>query len=201
MSLGAFLNARIGKLTASRMAEAMSFLKNGKPSAERENLMIELLAERLTGDAVTHYVNDLMRHGLEYEPMMKAVIAAETDYVLRPCETIDHPTIQNFASTPDSLVDDDAVFEGKCPQSKTHLKWMLTGGVPEQHQPQILAQLACTQRTRAVFASFDPRMPPHQRLYVVEWTPEPEEIFKVEAAAMLFLNQLDSLFDQLAEAA
>ena len=34
-ALAAWLRARAGKLTASRMADAMSFKKNGEPTAEQ----------------------------------------------------------------------------------------------------------------------------------------------------------------------
>ena len=43
---GAWLNARVGHLTASRMADAMAVLKSGKASEARNKLMIELCAER-----------------------------------------------------------------------------------------------------------------------------------------------------------
>ena len=68
---GAWLSQRCGKLTASRMAEALAVRKDKKPAAERLNLLKELLAERLTGDAMPHYVSPEMRHGIEYEPVAK----------------------------------------------------------------------------------------------------------------------------------
>jgi hypothetical protein len=69
----AWLAARAGKLTASRMCDAMDYLKPKKqgdpplPSAKRIKLMHELLAERLTGFSVPHVVTEPMMHGLEYE--------------------------------------------------------------------------------------------------------------------------------------
>jgi hypothetical protein len=39
---GNWWNDRLGKLTGSRMAGAMNFLKSGKESTERENLRYEL---------------------------------------------------------------------------------------------------------------------------------------------------------------
>jgi hypothetical protein len=49
---GAWFNQRTGKLTASRMAAAMSFLKTGKESAARRDLKVEILAERLTDNII-----------------------------------------------------------------------------------------------------------------------------------------------------
>ena len=73
--------------------------------------------------------------------------------------------------------------------------------MPDQHKPQVLAQLACTRRTHAVFVSFDPRMPAHRQLFVVEWEPKREEVEAVEEAARQFLRELDEMFDRLSVAA
>ena len=193
----AWLSARCGKLTASRMADAMDVLKSGKGSAARTRLMHEILAERMTGDSVPHYVNDLMRHGLEQEPVAKEAFEVATGSLLIPCGFCDHPFIDNFGATPDSLLDRDALVEFKCPQTTTHIAWKLAGVVPEQHKPQILAQLACTGRTRAVFVSFDPRVPPKQQLFIAEWMPERAEIERVEQAARDFLAEVSAMWEVL----
>ena len=198
---GAWLAARAGCLTASRMADAMSVKKDGKPTADRSKLMIELLAERLTGDAAPHFVNDAMRWGADQEPHAKAAYEAASGNLLDACGFILHPSIEYFGASPDSFLEDDAVVEFKCPTSTTHIGWLLAGVMPDQHKPQVLAQLACTQRTRAVFVSFDPRMPANRQLFIKEWTPDPAEIAAVEGAARDFLKELDAMFQQLAEAA
>lgn len=197
---GSWLNARVGNLTGSNMWRAMSFLKNGKESEERKKYKIELLAERLTGDAVPHYVNDFMRWGSEQEPHAKAAYEAATDRMIRDCRYIPHPEIEFFGGTPDGLLEADSIIEFKCPQTTTMLKWKLAGGVPEDHQAQILAYLACTRREHAVFAAFDPRLPERQRLHIVEWTPDPAEIAAVEGAARQFLAEVDAMFQQLVTA-
>lgn len=193
----AWLASRCGKLTASRMADAMDVTKAGKSSAARTKLLHELLAERLTGDAVPHVVNDFMRWGLEQEPAAKEAFEVATGSLLIPCGFVDHPEIGDFGATPDALLDRDALVEFKCPQTTTHIAWKLAGVVPEQHRPQILAQLACTGRTRAVFVSFDPRVPAKAQLFVREWTPERSEIEAVEEAARQFLREVESMWEAL----
>lgn len=193
----AWLSQRCGKLTASRVTDALDVLKSGKPSAARTRLMHEILAERMTGDSVPHFVNDLMRWGLEQEPHAKDAFEVATGSLLMPCGFYDHPDIDNFGATPDALLDDDAVFEAKCPQTVTHIATMLSGQIPEQYRPQILTQLACTGRTRAVFVSFDPRCPPKQRLWIKAWTPAPSEIEAIEEGARKFLAEVDQLWELL----
>lgn len=193
----AWLSQRTGKLTASRMADAMDKTKAGKSSAARTKLMHEILAERLTGDVVPHYVNEFMRWGIEQEPFAKEAFEVATGSLLIPCGFYDHPEIAEFGATPDALLDRDAVCEFKCPQTTTHIAWKLAGEVPEQHRPQILAQLACTGRTRAVFVSFDPRVPAKSQLFIREWEPKREEVEAVEEAARQFLAEVESMWEVL----
>ena len=195
----AWLSQRCGKLTASRMADAMDLTAKGADSAKRKALKVELLAERMTGDTVPHFVNSFMAWGLEQEPHAKAAFELASGQMIVPCGFFDHPSICDFGATPDGLIP-DGVIEFKCPQTTTHITWMLAGGVPEQHRPQILAQLACTGRSRAVFVSYDPRIrDERKRLYVAEWTPERAEIEAVEQAAIKFLQEVEMMFQQLTE--
>ena len=191
----AWLNQRCGKLTASRMADAMDLTAKGADSAKRKALKVELLAERLTGDAVPHFVNSFMQWGLDQEPAAKAAYELASGQMILPCGFIDHPQIADFGATPDGLIP-GGVIEFKCPATTTHVGWLLAGGVPDQHKPQILAQLACTQRRHAVFVSFDPRIKDERRqLFIVEWTPERSEIEAVEDAARKFLAEVEEMFE------
>jgi hypothetical protein len=94
------------------------------------------------------------------------------------------------------------VIEFKCPQTTTHVSWLLAGGVPDQHKPQILAQLACSGREHAVFVSYDPRVrDPRKQLHIVEWTPKREEVEEIEEHARKFLAEVEAMFEQLTEKA
>lgn len=198
--LAAFLSAREGKLTASNMAAAMSFLKSGKPSSERTALQKAILAERLTGCSVPHYVSPEMKWGTENEPHAKAAYEVETGELIVPCVTIDHPSIDLCAATPDGLVGADGLVETKCPRTETHITWLLAGVVPEQHKPQMILQAACTGRRWIDFVSFDPRLPEKQQLFIRRFEPTAEEIGEVEAAAIVFLDEVQTMFDQLTTA-
>ncbi len=193
----AWLQSRCGKLTASRMADALDFTAKGGEGAKRRALKIELLAERMTGDSVPHFVNSFMQWGLEQEPAAKQAYELATGQMLTDCGLFDHPDIQDFAATPDALLP-GALVEFKCPQTTTHVSWLLAGGVPEQHKPQILAQLACAGRESAVFVSYDPRIRNAARqLFIVEWTPPKSEIEAVESAARTFLAEVDAMWEIL----
>lgn len=188
-----WLAARCGKLTASRCAPIVKRLRNGGLSAERERLMLEVMAERLTGQPVSVPVTAAMQWGLDHEPMALAEYEMRSGKLLGPSRFVEHPRIAGFAATPDAFSAGDAVVEVKCPTTTTHLAYFEQREVPADYRPQILAQLACTGRTSAVFLSFDPRpLDWRLRLLVVHWTPEPAEIAAIEAAAESFLAELAS---------
>jgi predicted phage-related endonuclease len=193
-----WLAERAGKLTASRMADAMAVKKDGTPTEARANLMRDLLAERLTGLTVRHFVTPAMEHGLICEDEAWRAYEASTGNFAQPSRFYEHPTIENFGCTPDREIDADGLGESKCPTTSTFVDWCLKGEVPAKHKPQMLAQLACTGRKWVEFVAYDPRIKsPEGRLFVRRFEPKPEEIEQVEEAARTFLAELDELFFQL----
>jgi putative phage-type endonuclease len=193
---GEWFNARTGKLTASRMRSAMKRLKNGEDSAERKNLKIEILCERMTGDIVDKFVNTAMQWGIEKEPEAKAAYEAKTGRIITDVGFIDHPRIEFCGASPDGFVD-DGLIEIKCPNTSTHVGWILDGGIPEEHKAQMTLQAAVTGRGWVDFVSYDPRMPEAQQLLVRRFYPTPAEIAEIEEEAKKFLNEVDVLFDTI----
>jgi putative phage-type endonuclease len=191
---GAWFNARTGKLTASRMRSAIKRLKNGDDSAERKNLKIEILCERMTGDIMDKFVNQAMQWGIEKEPEAKAAYESKTGRIIRDVGFIDHPRIQFCGASPDGFVDDGLV-EIKCPTTSTHVSWILDGGIPEEHIPQMTLQAAVTGRSWVDFVSYDPRMPEAQQLLVRRFYPTAGQIAEIETEADKFLAEVDALFD------
>ncbi|MFO0450760.1 MAG: lambda exonuclease family protein [Pseudomonadota bacterium] len=190
---------RTGCLTASRMAAAMSRLKNGSDSAERKALKIEVLAERLTGDVVPHFVTGAMQHGIDTEPAARAAYELAHDVLVAECPFIPHPSIDYFGASPDGRIGPKLGVEIKCPTTARFLAWRLAGVVPDEHKPQMIAQCVCAGFDAVDFVAFDPRLPKHLQLFVVRFTPTQEERDAVEAAAREFLAEVSAMFDQLTE--
>jgi len=193
---GEWFNARTGKLTASRMRSAIKRLKNGDDSAERKNLKIEILCERMTGDIVDKFVNQAMQWGIEKEPEAKAAYEKATGRIIRDVGFIDHPRIQFCGASPDGFVD-DGLIEIKCPTTSTHVGWILDGGIPDEHKAQMTLQAAVTGRSWVDFVSYDPRMPEPQKLLVKRFYPTAGEIAEIETEAEKFLAEVDALFETI----
>ena len=70
--------ARLGKVTASRVADVMARTKSGY-SASRANYMAELICERLTGMPAEKFNSAAMQWGTDTEPHAKASYAFMRD--------------------------------------------------------------------------------------------------------------------------
>ena len=196
----AWLSARAGKLTASRMADAMDYLKNGQSSANRVKLLHELLAERLTGQSAPHVVNEAMLWGLEHEDEAVDAFVEKYGRNVRLSRFYEHATIENFGATPDRELD-DGLLEIKCPTTTTYLRWVMAGVVPDQHKPQMAAQLLCSGKKWCGFIAYDPRIRDEgKRLFMRKYEPTDDYMAEVEAAAVKFLDELDAMFDQFVSA-
>jgi putative phage-type endonuclease len=180
------------------MADAMDFGKKGIEGASRRKLKIELVAERMTDTLVSRYVTDAMAWGLEQEPAARARYEEVTGNIVVLCGFALHGEIPYFGASPDGLVGDDGLIEIKCPSTATYMEWIIGGGIPEQHKPQMAAQLAVTGRKWVDFVAFDPRVKveSHQ-IFIRRYEPPEEEIAGVEEAAKQFLAEVDSMFDRV----
>jgi putative phage-type endonuclease len=193
----AWIKARIGHLTASRMRDVLDFTKAGKPSAARTKYLMELVAERLTDSAVDHYVTPDMQHGLDFEDEAAEAYCEVSGNDITRSGFMLHPAIEFCGASPDRFVNHDGLLEIKCPRTTTHISWMLAGVVPEEHQPQMTLQLAVSGRQWCDFVSFDPRVPPRQRVFIRRFTPSQEAIAHIEEAARGFLKEVDELFERV----
>jgi putative phage-type endonuclease len=141
---------RLGKATASRIADVVAKTKTGW-GASRANYMAELIAERLTGNAAESYTNAAMAWGTEKEPEALAAYEFLTNMEIERVPFINHPKIAMSGASPDGLAGDGLV-EVKCPNTATHLETLLGDSVPAKYITQMQWQMACT-RPRSARAS------------------------------------------------
>ena len=192
-----WFTARLGKVTASRVADVVAKTKTGY-SASRENYMADLIVERLTGQKASSFSNAAMEWGVEQEPHARAAYSARTGELVEEVGFIDHPTIAMSGASPDGLVGDGCV-EYKAPNTATHLEYLLAGKPPEKYVTQIMWQLACTGRPWADFVSYDPRLPDHLQMLIVRIPRDDRRIAELETEVRKFLAELDEKVTKLKE--
>lgn len=193
----AWHRARLGKLTASRICDAIAKTKSGW-GATRANLMAQLVCERLTGQPTETFKSAAMIWGTETEPQARAHYALHTCEDVAEVGFIDHPTIPMSGCSPDGLVGSVGLVEIKAPNTATHLDTLLSGRFPPQYYPQIQWQMATCEREWCDAVSFDPRVPDHLRLYVERIPRDDKYIAELEAMAVEFLAELDAKLAKLA---
>jgi len=189
-------NARLGKVTASRVADVIAKTKTGY-GASRANLMADLIVERLTGQPASTFSNAHMEWGTEQEPHARAAYSVRIGELVEEVGFVDHPSVANSGASPDGLVGDDGLVEFKCPATATHLDTLLAQAVPAKYIAQMQWQMACTGRKYCDFCSYDPRLPEHLRMFVQRVERDDEYIKMLETEVTKFLAELDEKLKQL----
>jgi len=190
--------ARLGKVTASRVADVVAKTKTGY-SASRANYMAELICERLTGKQGDSYQNAAMVWGTETEPMARAAYEAETGALVEGVGFVPHPTLAMAGASPDGLVSYDGLVEIKCPNTATHIDTILTETIPAKYVTQMQWQMACTTRDWCDFISYDPRVPEKMQLWVKRVERDDKLIMQLEEEVFNFLEELETKIDKLTE--
>ena len=182
--------ARVGKVTASRVADVIAKTKTGW-GASRKNYAAELVAERLTGTPAQSYTNAAMQWGIDTEPQGRAAYEFITDSIVQEVGFIDHPDIPMTGASPDGYVGENGLAEIKCPNTATHIETLLNKAIPGKYITQMQWQLACTGKAWCDFVSFDPRMPEHLRLFVQRVHVDPDRIAELEQLVREFLAEVE----------
>lgn len=174
--------ARVGKITASRFADAIDMTqpepgavfksgpRKGQPklptsSAARNKYMREIVFERLSA-APTHEVGGYAtRWGSDVESFGKEAFELETGHIVLPAEFVAHPDYPFIGCSPDGLISAVGGYESKCPMDEAvHINTWLNG-MPEEHKPQVQGCMLVTGRQFWYFISYDPRVAERFRLY------------------------------------
>ena len=194
-----WFQARAGSCTGSHAADILAMLKSGKGEQKcRADYRLKLATEILTGiPQMDGYLSPAMEWGTEQEPFARAAYEMKTGAIVDAVGFVTHPTIARMGGSPDGLIGEDGGLEIKCPNSITHIRWMLDGQVPEEHQPQMFFYMACTGRKWLDFVSFDPRLPEPLQLFIERLEAIPERIAEIESAVIQFNAEVDAVIGQL----
>jgi len=189
---------RVGKVTASRISDVLAELKKGNgEAATRRNYKAEIIAETLTGIPADNFVSKEMQWGLDNELFACAAYELATDTMVDAIGFATHPHIERFGASPDGLVGDLGLVEVKCPNTATHLDYLLAGEVPADYRAQMFAAMSCTGREWSDFVSFDPRLPERFRLFVKRLYRHEGKIREIELKVERFLGEVDDVLKRL----
>lgn len=180
---------RLGKVTASRVADVVAKTKSGW-GASRANYMAQLVAERLTGAIAESYTNAAMQRGTDLEAEARSTYEFFTNRIVTEMGFVDHPSIADAGASPDGAVGPAGLVEIKVPNTSTHIETLLTGSVAAKYATQIQWQLACTKRAWCDYVSYDPRLPPSMSLFIKRVPRDDALIKSLETDVTEFLAEL-----------
>ena len=189
---------RRGKITASAAGRLIT--ATGKPASNDTSRaqLLQLLAERITGESEASFYGDDMARGHLLEPLARDLYAkhyspvVECGFVTR---SFDSGLVLGYS--PDGLVGDDGLIEIKSPLQKNHLKALLADEVPAEYLPQVQLGLAVAGRDWCDFISYAPGLP----LFVHRCQRNEVVIAQLIAAAEVAELQLQRLMAVYTEAA
>lgn len=181
---------RLGKVTASRVADILAKTKSGA-SASRGNYLIELALQRVTKTIEESYSNSAMEWGVATEPQARVAYEVSTGNFVDQIAFVNHPTIEGFGCSPDGLVG-EGLIEIKCPNSATHWSYIKANEPPQKYIIQMQAQMAVTGAKWCDFVSFDPRMPERSQLLIIRVNRDEEFIADMEKEIKQFLSEVEA---------
>jgi putative phage-type endonuclease len=154
-----WLALRRGVITASTIGKLLTPTGKAAKNDSARTQLLQLLAERITGESEASFYNDDMARGHLLEPLARDLYSESFDPVIE-CGFVtmdfDGTTI---GYSPDGLVGDDGLIEIKAPRPKGHLRSLLSGEVPTEYLPQVQTGLAVTGRRWCDYISYAPGLP------------------------------------------
>lgn len=193
-----WLRDRAGHATASCFADILATGRNGQPLKAREDYLMRLVVERITGEPVQTPSSFAMQWGTEAEPYARSAYEVETGATVREVGFVKHPVHAWIGASSDGLVGEKGGIEIKCPHnSAIHLLTWETG-MPEHHTPQVQGQMWVLGLDWIDFCSYDPRMQTgaeHLKLYRQRIERDEAYIAQLEKDVLAFLAQVQMKID------
>lgn len=197
---------RLGKVTASRISDVIAKTKTGV-STSRQNYLVQLVSERLTGKKGDSFVNQAMLDGIERESAARELYMQTKGVSVTEVGFFDHPVIKNSGASPDGAVNAEeegkyaGLIEIKCPIETTHTNTLMSKSVPSKYLPQIQWQMASVSpNVKWVdFISFNPNFPDTMQLFVARVERDNAYIAELEAEVIKFLDEVEQTIIKLKE--
>ncbi len=186
---------RLGKVTASNMKNVMSNGRGGALSKMSETYMMDLIAERLTGESKPFFENDAMRWGTETEPQARAMFEIQEGVEVEEVAFIEYDDYTGVS--PDGLIGDDGLIEIKCPNTATQIKRALSDDYAADYKDQIQMQLWVSGRQYCYFLSFDPRLDCAAGYLLQKVERDEEYIKKMAEKTTAFITKMNELLNTL----
>lgn len=191
---------RSGRVTGSKAACVTAKVKSGE-AATRADYRVQLALERLLCKPCNdEFSNDDTDRGHEREPFARMRYEIQTGITVEQTGFVYREDMM-VGCSPDGLLEDSGrlgLWEGKCPKSKTHFKYLIENRIPPTYVNQVLHNTLVTGAEFVDFVSFDPDMPEKLQLFVFRWERDEALVKEYEVELRQFLMEVDATHKQIA---
>jgi len=189
---------RAGHVTASCFCDVIAVRKkDGAPLKARQDYLMKLVGERLTGKPAMGFSTAATTWGTESESVARREYEIQTGELVREVGFKKHPTLPWVGASSDGLVGEKGGTQFKCPfNSSIHLQTILTG-MPEEHLPQVQGEMWVLSLDWIDFVSYDPRMPPQMQIYIQRIQKDLAYHAMLEDKVTMFLQEIEETIQQI----
>tara|TARA_R110000782_G_C14802249_1_gene411983 strand:- start:1328 stop:1948 length:621 start_codon:yes stop_codon:yes gene_type:complete len=148
---------RQGKVTGTTLKSALGTAK------VQETLTYKMISERMTEPQIDDINSSAVSRGNEMEPIARRVVSTATGIDFIETGMLVSEGIPGFGFSPDAIALDDSGkiiggLEIKCPGSKKHVEYIMSGILPKEYADQVKAPFLLSDDIEFwYFASYDDR--------------------------------------------
>lgn len=174
---------------------------NGDPSKSREDYILELAGERMTGIQEEGYSSYHMRKGTEREGKARECYEFMTDDTTKEVGFVFKDESRRVGCSPDSLIYDPLIdetapvsgLEIKCPKLSNHVAQLLNPELPPDKFQQVQGCMWVCNFHSWEFISYFPDMDP----LILTVQRDYKFTSALETEVLMFLDELDEIYKQL----
>jgi len=143
---------RLGKITSTRLKKVMA--------KDNMSLVDELIAEEETGLSDDDgFVSEDMQRGIDLEPLAIKEYESITGNTVTRYGIMQSDELPILCQSPDGYVGTEGAIEVKCPRTKTHVKYIRQGKIPNDYKEQVWCYFMVNPNLKWLdFISYDPRL-------------------------------------------
>lgn len=172
--------ARLGKITASRMGDALAGVTTKRYKQYRKELVLGLKGIPIEADTTSSW----SEYGHQWEPVARAQYEWKRNVLIREQGVLVHPQHEYVSCSPDGLVGEDGGVEIKSRIKKSYWETH-RGKVPSTNRYQIQACLWISGRKWWDLLSFHPP----ELLDITRVYPDPLIFEKMETACVRLMKE------------
>lgn len=173
-----WFSLRMGKITGSNYPMLMAGKTSTSLSETQKKYLLEKACELLTNERKESFSNSSMQWGTDHEE--EAVEYYELKTFNSVLEVGFYEIAENIGDSPDGVCSDRCI-EIKCPNSTTHLTYLLDNQkLVKNYKWQCYAHMWATGLNKCDLISYDPRFNDDKKMLIVQIVKDDEEMKKLQ---------------------